>query len=168
MYEDHSPHDQVASGSGPHRPGHGRDRLAAVLLQVLPSRLHPAPALRPAEPARVPQARLPRPGTDPPRVGRAARRPRPDQGPRPLHDPEGGHPAARKKGVDALLGRTVAEARARRLIPLKAKAAVDATGFETRHVSRYFAWRSKRTNKRRRQRAWPELTAVLETRSHLC
>lgn len=54
-------------------------------------------------------------------------------------------------------------ARARRLIPEKPKAAIDATGYETRHVSRYFAWRSGR----RKQRAWPKLTAVLETRSHL-
>jgi hypothetical protein len=57
----------------------------------------------------------------------------------------------------------VRRARARRLIPEKPRAAGDATGYETRHVSRYFAWRSGR----RKRRAWPELTAVLETRSHL-
>jgi hypothetical protein len=57
----------------------------------------------------------------------------------------------------------VRRARARRLIPPKPRAAIDATGYETRHVSRYFAWRSGR----RRQRAWPKLTAVIETRSHL-
>jgi hypothetical protein len=56
----------------------------------------------------------------------------------------------------------VRRARARRLIPDRPKAAVDATGYETRHVSRYFAWRSGR----RKQRSWPRLTAVLETRSH--
>ncbi len=58
-------------------------------------------------------------------------------------------------------------ARARRLIPEKPRAAIDATGYETRHVSRYFAWRSKRSGERRRQRCWPKLTAVLEIRSHL-
>src|SRR4051812_31001839 len=167
MDEDHSSHDQVTSGVGPHRLGYRRDRIAAVLLQVLPSRLHPAPTPRPAGPPRVPQGRLSRPGADPPRLGRVARHLGPDEGPRPLHDPEGGRPAARKKGVDALLGQTVAEARARRLILAKPRAAIDATGYETRHVSRYFAWRSKRSGKRRRQRAWPKLTAVLETGSHL-
>ena len=45
MYEDHSSHDQVAAGVGPHRLGHRPDRIAAVLLQVLTSRLHPAPTL---------------------------------------------------------------------------------------------------------------------------
>jgi hypothetical protein len=61
----------------------------------------------------------------------------------------------------------VRRARARRLIPDRPRAAIDATGYETRHVSRYFAWRSKRSGRRRRQRAWPKLTAVLEARSHL-
>jgi hypothetical protein len=61
----------------------------------------------------------------------------------------------------------VRRARARRLIPAKPTAAVDATGYETRHVSRYFSWRSKRSGERRRQRSWPKLTAVLEARSHL-
>ena len=55
-------------------------------------------------------------------------------------------------------------ARARRLIPAKPKAAVDSTGYEARQVSGYFVWRSGR---RSRQRRWPKLTAVLETRSHL-
>ncbi|WP_152053089.1 transposase [Tautonia marina] len=57
-------------------------------------------------------------------------------------------------------------ARDRGLIPPKARAAIDATGYETRHVSRSFSWRSKRSGKRRRQRSWPKLTAVLEARSH--
>jgi hypothetical protein len=52
---------------------------------------------------------------------------------------------------------------ARCLIPPKPVAAIDATGYETRHVSRYFAWRCGR----RRQRSWPKLTAVLETESHI-
>src|SRR3954452_20207314 len=121
MYEDYSPHDQVAPGIGPHRPGHRQDRALSVLLEVLPSRLHPAPTLRPAGPPRVPQGRLPRPGGDPPRLGRVAGHPGPDEGPRPLHPPEGSPAAARKKGVGALLGQTVAEARTRRLIPAKPK-----------------------------------------------
>src|SRR5262249_38927724 len=161
MYEDHTSHDQIPADSGPHGAGHRPRGAAGLLLEVLPARLHPASTLRLAGAARVPQARLPRPGADPPRVGRVARRPGPGEGPRPLHDPEGRRAAARKKGVDALPGRTVRAARGRGLIPPRPKAAIDATGFETRHVSRYFAWRSKRSGRRRRQRAWPKLTAVL-------
>ena len=47
-------------------------------------------------------------------------------------------------------------------------AAVDATGLETRHVREHFGKRrgdGKRSG--HRQRAWPKLTAVLHTHSHL-
>lgn len=44
-------------------------------------------------------------------------------------------------------------------------AAVDATGLEARHVSAHFGVR--RGNSGHRQRAWPKLTAVVHTASHL-
>src|SRR5262249_49867143 len=133
-------------------------------LQVLAQGLHPAPALRPAGAPRVPQDRLPRPGTTPARLVRLAPGAGPGQGPRPLHPPEGGPAAARKKGVDALLTRAVSRAREGGLIGPKPRAAIAATGYEARHVSRYCVWRS---GKRHRRRSWPQLTAVLETGSHL-
>ena len=45
-------------------------------------------------------------------------------------------------------------------------AAVDATGLETRHVSAYFGLRRAGSG-HHRQRAWPKLTAVVHTASHL-
>jgi hypothetical protein len=44
-------------------------------------------------------------------------------------------------------------------------AAVDATGFETRHVSAHFG--ARRAGPGHRQRAWPKLTAVVHTDSYL-
>jgi transposase len=44
--------------------------------------------------------------------------------------------------------------------------AVDATGLETRHVSAYFGMR-RANGTGHRQRAWPKLTAVVHTHSHL-
>src|SRR4051794_31372553 len=132
-------HDQIAVGVGPHRAGRRPRGPARLLLEVLPQGLHSAPALRPDGPPRVPPDRLSWPGGDAPRLGRPTRRPGPDQGPRPFHHAEGGRAAAGKRGVDALLGQTVANARDRGLIPAKPRAAIDATGFEARHVSRYFA-----------------------------
>ena len=44
-------------------------------------------------------------------------------------------------------------------------AAVDATGLEARHVSTHFGLR--RAGSGHRQRAWPKLTAVVHTASHL-
>jgi hypothetical protein len=41
---------------------------------------------------------------------------------------------------------------------------VDATGLETRHISRYFVWRQ---GKRHKRYFFPKLTAVVEIHSHL-
>ena len=63
--------------------------------------------------------------------------------------------------------------RARRhgLIDAAPVVAVDATGLETRHISAHFGHkRAKgraRQGKGHRQRAWPKLTTVLHTHSHL-
>jgi hypothetical protein len=45
-------------------------------------------------------------------------------------------------------------------------AAVDATGLETRHVSAHFGMR-RANGTGHRQRAWPKLTVVMHTHSHL-
>jgi hypothetical protein len=162
MHDDRTTSDQVAPGVGSRHVGRRSGGVARLLSEVLAPRLPPAFPLPPPGAPRVPPDRLPRPGGQPPRRGRPAGRPRAGQGPRPLHPPESGRSAARKRGAGALLHRTVARARARGLIPEKPRAAIDATGLETRHVSRSFAWRS---NRRRRQCAWPQLTTVLEARS---
>jgi hypothetical protein len=62
----------------------------------------------------------------------------------------------------------IERARSAGLIDASPTAAVDATGLETRHVSEHFGKRQgdgKRSG--HRQRAWPKLTAVLHTHSHL-
>ena len=47
-------------------------------------------------------------------------------------------------------------------------AAVDATGLETRHIGEHFGKRrGDGKGSGHRQRAWPKLTAVLHTHSHL-
>jgi hypothetical protein len=57
----------------------------------------------------------------------------------------------------------VARARQQGLIGPKPRGAIDATGYETRHASRYSVWRQ---GKRHRRLSWPKLTAVLEAHSH--
>lgn len=52
-------------------------------------------------------------------------------------------------------------------------AAVDTSGFEARHTSRYYAWRRKRLGKHGRKRAvsyrrFPKLGVVCDTASHFC
>jgi transposase len=62
----------------------------------------------------------------------------------------------------------VKRAHAAGLIAPAPVAAVDATGLEARHVSAYYRMRRGEAKRRgRRKRAWPKLTAVLHTHSHL-
>ena len=57
----------------------------------------------------------------------------------------------------------VAIARALTLLPRRSSAAIDATGLESRHISRYYRWR----NADRAQIAWPKLTVVCDLATHL-
>ena len=50
------------------------------------------------------------------------------------------------------------------LLPSRSNAAIDATGLETRHISRYYQWRK---GVRVEAVAYPKLTAVCDLESHL-
>src|SRR5271154_6915108 len=68
------------------------------------------------------------------------------------------------KGAFASLhGALVEIARAIGLLSGPSRAAVDATGLESRHVSRYYRWR---LGGRHGWHAWPKLTVVCDTASH--
>lgn len=56
-------------------------------------------------------------------------------------------------------------ARARRLLAQRSRAAIDATGLESRYVSRYYVWISG--GRRYPRLHWPKLTLVCDLDSHL-
>src|SRR5205085_3954519 len=145
--------DEVRAGSGPRGTGRCQRGPAGLRLEVLQEDLHPAPTRRrPGRPP-VPPDRLPGHRAAPPGLGRVARRAGPGLArPGPLHPPEGGRTAARKKGGDALLDATVAAGA--RLIPGRPRAAIDATGLEVRHASRHYYLRA---GKPTRRSGWPKL-----------
>src|SRR3954451_1996749 len=132
MYEDHQTDDQVAACRGQRGAAPGAGVAAGLLVEVLPQRLHPAPAVRRARPEDVPQDRLPRRRAAPGRLlrtpggsgpGRAA----------PLLDALLRRQEAAKKGEFLrLLVHATARAQEGGLIPDKPTAAVDATGMESR------------------------------------
>lgn len=55
-------------------------------------------------------------------------------------------------------------ARSQGLLPETSRAAIDATGLETRHVSRYFIWR---LGARHKFSTYPKITVVCDLASHL-
>ncbi len=63
----------------------------------------------------------------------------------------------------ALLHRATTSAVASGLIPEKPTVAVDATGLDSRHASRYFVTRSHSAHS---ARTWPKLTVAADTHSH--
>ena len=54
-------------------------------------------------------------------------------------------------------------ARSLGLLPKSSRAAIDATGLESRHVSRYYRWR---LGGRHAWHAWPKLTVACDLQSH--
>src|SRR4051812_15979215 len=163
LHEALTPDDQVPAGGCSDgvatRPG----GAAGVLLSDQPQGLHPAPTVRHPGPQDVPQDRLPGRRAVPGRLRRGPRRPRADEGARPL-DPLLRRAAAPKKGdFVVLLVCATTSAADRGLIGGKPTVAIDGTGLESRHTSRYFVSRSGREGT---SRTWTKLTVGCDTASH--
>ena len=79
-----------------------------------------------------------------------------------------------KKSFQRLITATVERARQGKILGRRVRlAAMDTSGFESRHTSRYFAWRRKKVGKHGRTcavsyRRFPKLGVVCDTLSHLC
>ena len=79
-----------------------------------------------------------------------------------------------EKSFRRLLTASVARARKSKLLGRSVRlAAMDTSGFEARHTSRYYAWRRKKVGKHGRKRAvtyrrYPKLGVVCDTTTHFC
>lgn len=79
-----------------------------------------------------------------------------------------------KKSFQRLITATVQRARKAKLLGRRVRlAAMDTSGFEARHASRYYAWRRKKAGKHGRKcavsyRRFPKLGVVCDTTSHFC
>src|SRR5262249_13677962 len=160
---DQVPDDQVPAGRRPRGAAAGPGGPAALLGGAQPQGLHPAPALRRFGAEGLLQDRLPRRRATAGRLQRAARRAGTGPGPALLHPLLRRRPAAKKGEVVCLLFRATTSAAERGLIGGRPTAAVDATGLESRHTSRYFF---KRAGRRHSARLWTKLTVACDTASH--
>src|SRR5262245_18029191 len=163
MYEDPMHHDEIAAGGGARGAGAGPGSAAGLFVEVLPSSLHPAPAVRPAGAEDLFQDRLPRGRRLPRGLRRAARGPRLGQDPALLDALLRRGAAAKKGEFVLLLFQATARAQASGLIAARPEAAVDATGLESRHTSRYFF---KRAGRKLSAQSWVKLTVACDTASH--
>jgi len=162
-YEDFNPDDQVAASRGPGGVTVGPGRVAPVLVGEEPEGLHPTPTVRDPGPEDFLQDRLPGYRPTPDRPGRPPCGSGADQGPALLDPVLRGLSAAKKGEVVLLLFRATTSATDRGLIGTKPTAAVDGTGLESRHTSRYFFKRAGRTHS---SRLWTKLTVACDTKTH--
>src|SRR5437764_3956453 len=163
LHEAITPDDQVPAGGRSDGVAARAGGVAGVLLSDQSQGLHPAPAIRHPGPQDVPQDRLPGRRRIPRRRRRGPRRPRAGEGARPLHPVLRRAAAAKKGDFVVLLVCATASAADRGLIGDRPTAAVDGTGLESRHTSRYFF---KRSGKEHTSRLWTKLTVACDTRSH--
>src|SRR5262245_36116424 len=137
-HEDPNPFDQVAASSGPRGIASCEGRPAGVHVGPQPEGLHRPPVVRRPGPQDVLQDRLSGHRPTPDRLRRPPDGPQSGEG-APLLDPVlRGLSAAQKGEAVVLFVRVTTSAADRGLIGDKPTAAVDGTGLESRHTSRYF------------------------------
>ena len=161
----HAYHDQIAGGSGKNRLANCQSQPAHLFFQILSSRFHAASAICNTGFTPVPQDRLSRHNPDTQGLLRTS------QGPWPQENTPLFHPllcrktAFKKRAFESFLNTIFEQASDIGLLDEHPQAAVDATGLESRHTSRYYVRR--RGYKRFLRYHWPKVTAVCDTKTHL-
>jgi len=161
----HAYHDQIAGGFGQTGNAHSQSRSAHLFCSVFASRFHPAPTVRYPCATPVPQDRLSRHHPDALRFLRPAQGPRAQERASLLHPLLCREAAAKKRAFESLLNGIFEQAKALSILKNHPRAAVDATGLENRHTSRYYVHR--KGYKRFLRYEWPRVTGVCDCDTHL-
>ena len=158
-------HDKISFSAGSNRFGSRPQGSSRLQFGLQSSRFYPAAALYPDRPAAVSSDRLSGADSDAGRLVGFAQASGNRQTPSLLHPLLRRTKNAKKNSFDDLLKVIFRRARQRKLIGKKAQIIVDATGLESRYVSRYYVWRSG--YKRFGRRQWPKLSVACHSRTHL-
>lgn len=162
-YEDLNPDDQVAPSRCQGGLPLGKGSSGRLLVNTQSQGLHTAPVICRPRSQDLLQDRLSRRCPTPHRLRRTARGTWPDQGSPLFHSLLRRRTAVKKGEVICLLVCATSSATKRGLIGDKPTAAVDGTGLESRHTSRYFF---KRAGRKHTSRLWTKLTVACDTKSH--
>jgi transposase len=158
-------HDQITCrlGQGSHAGSPGRFR--SLFFELLQTRFYATAAVCDPGLAAVLQDRLP--GYHPDAQGLRGAAPDPEaEEDTPLLDALlCREAAAKKRAFENLLKATFERARKTHLIKNRPIGAIDATGLESRHVSRYYV--DRKGYHRFLRRPWPKVTTVCDIYSHL-
>ena len=160
----HAYHDKITGGFGKTSDSHRQSQLARLLFGLFTSRFHPTPVVRYPCLTTVPQDRLS--GHHPNAQGflRPAQSLGPKKGASLLDPLLCRETAAKKRAFESLLNGVFEQAKTLSMLK-HPRAAVDATGLESRHTSRHYIRR--KGYKRFLRYEWPKVTAVCDCDTHL-
>ncbi len=157
--------DQISFSLSSNRPGNCSTSDSGLQFGLQPSRFHTAPTFYADCAPSVSEDRLSRLDSNADRLVRHSQSLETGETSALFHALLCRKTVAKKNSFDNLLKVIFQQARETNLINKKAQLIVDATGMESRHVSRYYVWRSGYRRFGRRQ--WPKLTVACHAESHL-
>ena len=161
----HAYHDQIAGCSGQASTSYRQGCLAGVFIHLFSSRFHPTSTVRNPCSSAVSQDRLSRRHTNAQGFLRLAQGPEAKEGSSLFEPLLRRETDDKKRAFESLLNSNFQQARALSMLKDDPLGAVDATGLESRHTSRYYVQR--KGYKRFMRYEWPKVTAVIDCDTHL-
>jgi hypothetical protein len=161
---DLTPHDKISNQFGTNRVACGADHTFNVFVQEIQSSLHTASTLRDSYTPTVLQHRLSGYCTTVTRLVRSPRGVGAEKRSTLHNTAKSGSSLFKKDTIQRLLDSAVELARSIGLIGAASAGSVDATGFESSYVSRYFL---RRRGRCKRYRPWTKLILACHHQSHI-
>jgi len=157
--------DQIAGGTGKTSYANRQSQFVHLFFQLFSSRFYPTSIVCDTGFTPVPQDRLSWHNPDAQRFLRLTQSFGPQKGTTLFHALLCRKTASKKKPFESFLNTIFEQANDIGLLDEHPQAAVDATGLESRHTSRYYVRR--KGYKRFLRYHWPKVTAVCDTKTHL-
>ncbi len=165
VHGDKKKNDQIAGGSGKNRSAKRQNQSVHLFFQLISPRLYSTSIICDTGFTSVPQDRLSRHNSDAQGLFRLTQSFGPQKGTTLFHTLLCRTTASKKRAFESILDATFSQADNIGLLDEHPQAAVDATGLEGRHTSRYYVRR--KGYKRFLRYHWPKVTAVCDTKTHL-
>jgi len=165
VYGNKKKNDQIAGGSGKNRSTNRQSQFVHLFFQLFSARFYSTSIVCDTGFTSVPQDRLSRHYPDAQRLLRLTQSFKPQKSTTLFHALLCRKKASKKRAFENFLNTIFEQASDIGLLDEHPQAAVDATGLESHHTSRYYVRR--KGYKRFLRYHWPKITAVCDTHTHL-
>ena len=161
----HAYHDKITNSVGKTGSQHCKGKFAGLFFQLFSSRFYSTSTICDTGLTAISKDRLSRHNSDAKRLFGFTKNPESQESPALFHAVLCRKTFGKKRAFEGLLNTIFEYASDVGLLDKHSQAAVDSTGLESRHTSRYYVRR--KGYKRFLRYHWPKITAVCETRTHL-